>query len=284
MNSKKRIAIVGYGFVGQAVEYGFKNTTNDVLIVDPYKGYSNVDDLHNFSPEFIFISVPTQMGSDGNIDSRTIEAVMREITLTQETCENSVIVIKSTVTPDIINELSSLARVVYNPEFLTERNSLEEFVNPKFHVLGGRKEDLDLVKDLYLYNSNCNPAPFHYMTAVEASLVKYGVNSFLASKVIWFNQWKDMVESLGARYNIVSKAIGSDPRVGHSHTSVPGYDKKRGYGGSCLPKDTNAIFNFSKGTLSVLEEVINVNNEYRKVYELEDREKAQNVRYDKDGQ
>ena len=101
-------------------------------------------------------------------------------------------------------------------------------------------------------------------------------------KVVWFNQWKELTESLDARYNIVSRSIGEDDRIGHSHTKVPGPDGKRGFGGSCFPKDTAAIAAFSKLNdvrLSLLEEVINANSRYRSEYELNDREKEQNIKY-----
>jgi nucleotide sugar dehydrogenase len=277
-----KIAIIGYGFVGKAVEVGFKNLSNEIRIIDPFLGYSDIHTLEDYYPDFTFVCVPTPMGQDGKIDSATIMEVTKQ--LQNMTC--GVVVIKSTVTPDLVKEICKYKRFVYNPEFLTERNALNDFLNPQFHVLGGRPEFTKKVKNLYQYNSNCNPAPFYYMTAVEASLVKYGINTFLAMKVAWFNQWKDLTDSLGARYNVVSNAIGSDTRIGHSHTKVPGSDGKKGYGGSCFPKDTNAIWNFScddfgRPSLSILESVIIANNRYRAEYELDEREIEQKIYFKK---
>lgn len=277
--SKTKIAIIGYGFVGKAVEFGFKNQTNEILIVDPYEGYYNIDDMISFGPEFIFVCVPTPMSDDGSINKSIIFSVVNNLNDV-----NATIILKSTITPDVLKEICVDDRFVYNPEFLTERNAFDDFLRPSFHVLGGTGESMDKVKDLYTYNSNCNPAPFHYMTPIEASLVKYGINSFLATKVVWFNQWKDLVESLGARYNVVSKSIGEDDRIGHSHAKVPGPDGKKGFGGSCFPKDTTAITHFSKVNgvdLSILEEAILANSQYRSLYELDDREKEQNIKYGK---
>lgn len=277
--NKTKIAIVGYGFVGKAVEFGFRNQTNEIMIVDPYQGHHNIDDLISFGPEFVFICVPTPMNDDGSINKSIISSVAKELNDVDAT-----IVVKSTITPDVLEEICVDERFVYNPEFLTERNAFDDFLRPNFHVLGGTSKSMDKVKDLYTYNSNCNPAPFHYMTPIEASLVKYGINSFLATKVVWFNQWKYLVESLGARYNVVSKSIGEDERIGHSHTKVPGPDGKKGFGGSCFPKDTTAITHFSRTNgidLSILEEAILINSEYRSVYELDNREKEQNIRYGK---
>jgi UDPglucose 6-dehydrogenase len=282
MERLTKIAIIGYGFVGKAVEFGFRNSSNDIMIIDPYQGYANIDDMENYHPDFTFVCVPTPMGEDGNINHNTLSNVIHLL----ENMASGTVVIKSTVTPQVITQLCRYKRFVYNPEFLTERNAFDEFLNPKFHILGGHPEFTKRVKNLYKFNSNCNPAPVHYMTPAEASLVKYGINSFLATKVVWFNQWKDMVESVGARYNVVATAIGNDDRIGHSHTKVPGFDGKKGFGGSCFPKDTNAIWNFGfdewgKDVLSVLGEVIRANNEYRSEYQLDQREIEQNISFKK---
>lgn len=278
MKKLTKIAIVGYGFVGKAVEFGFRNSSNDIMIVDPYKGYADIDDIESYAPDFTFVCVSTPMGENGDIDHTNISAVVQKLS----GMASGIVIIKSTVTPDVIDHLCRFKRFVYNPEFLTERNSFDEFLNPKFHIIGGRPEFTNRVKNLYKFNSNCNPAPVYFMTAAEASLVKYGINSFLAAKVVWFNQWKDMTEKVGARYNVVATAIGNDERIGHSHTKVPGFDGKKGYGGSCFPKDTSAIYNYSVSNaspLSVLGQVIESNNEYRSEYDLDDREREQNIRY-----
>lgn len=282
MERLTKIAIIGYGFVGKAVEFGFRNSSNDIMIIDPYQGYANIDDMENYHPDFTFVCVPTPMGEDGNINHNTLSNVIHLL----ENMASGTVIVKSTVTPQVITQLCRYKRFVYNPEFLTERNAFDEFLNPKFHILGGHPEFTKRVKNLYKFNSNCNPAPVHYMTPAEASLVKYGINSFLATKVVWFNQWKDMVESVGARYNVVATAIGNDDRIGHSHTKVPGFDGKKGFGGSCFPKDTNAIWNFGfdewgKDVLSVLGEVIRANNEYRSEYQLDQREIEQNISFKK---
>ena len=270
-----RIAIVGYGFVGKAVKFGFDNIQNEILIVDPYLGHSNIEEIDVFEPDFTFVCVPTPMGDDGSIDASIITEVIREL----NEMNSGTIVIKSTVTPDIITSLVRFKRFVYNPEFLTERNAFDEFINPKFHVIGGDEEFTSRLKTLYEYQSNCNPAPIYFMTIQEASLVKYGINSFLAMKVVWFNQWKDMCENTGARYNVVSNAIGNDNRIGHSHMTVPGFDGKKGFGGSCFPKDTSAIYNYDIN-LTVLKAVIDANNIYRSEYPLGVREIAQGIRYE----
>ena len=277
MKKLTKIAIVGYGFVGKAVKAGFDNSSNEIFIVDP-QGHNDINDLEQFTPDFTFVCVPTPMGEDRSIDDTIIKKVIDKLV----NVPSGVVVIKSTVTPNIAEDLCRFKRFVYSPEFLTERNAIAEFLSPQFHIIGGRPEYTKKVKNLYMFNSNCNPAPVYYMTPSEASLVKYGINSFLAMKVTWFNQWKDLTEKSGGRYSVVSNAIGSDHRIGHSHTKVPGPDGKKGYGGSCFPKDTNAIYNYSVDKmeqLSILGAIIDINNEYRDEYELDDREIEQGVKF-----
>jgi len=269
-----KIAIIGYGFVGKAVKFGFDSPMNDILIVDPEQGYEKIEAVEKFKPDFTFVCVPTPMSEDGAVDATIITKVIRKLRNINSGC----VVIKSTVPPNIIKKLVKFKRFIYNPEFLTERNSFDEFVNPKFHIIGGADEFTRRLEHSYQYDSNCKPAPVYFMSIEEASLVKYGINAYLAMKVVWFNQWKDMCDRVGARYSVVANAIGSDDRVGHSHTTVPGFDTKRGYGGSCFPKDTAAIFTVHPD-LSVLKAVIDANNVYRSEYDLDDREQAQKINF-----
>jgi UDPglucose 6-dehydrogenase len=110
--------------------------------------------------------------------------------------------------------------------------------------------------------------------------VKYGINCYLATKVLWFNQFHDIVTNEGGNFGKVVSAITQDSRVGRSHTTVPGFDGKRGFGGACFPKDTAAFLNIAND-FTVLAEVIKANNEYRKCYEKDSREKEQNINYDR---
>lgn len=270
-----KIGIVGHGFVGKAVDSGF---VCEKIIVDPKLG-NDITVLHNTDAEFIFVCVPTPMGKFGAIDSSIVESTVTYL----KHHTNSIIIVKSTVTPDIIDRLTSDEfgdRVVYNPEFLTERNYKHDFINPSMHVFGGKLEVTRQVANLYYEHSLCNEAPTWHISAIEASFVKYGINTFLATKVLWMNQFYDMITKFGAgSYETISRVMVEDKRIGASHMKVPGIDNKRGFGGACFTKDTAAFSNFTNGAFSVLEEVINKNNEYRNLYELDEREKEQNVSY-----
>lgn len=272
-----KIGIVGHGFVGGAVDYGFTHPDIEKYIVDPKYG-TTIKELCKTDPKFIFVCVPTPMSSDGSIDASIVLSTVKEI---DRRCRFSkpIVILKSTVTPDIIEELSFYnGHLVYNPEFLLEKNAKADFVNPPFHIIGGSSKACFAVSELYEDYSLCNKAPFHYMTAKEASFVKYGINCFLATKVTFFNQLYDACVAEGCNFNKVARAIGADARVGLGHTKVPGFDGKMGYGGACFPKDTAAFVNYNE-SLTLVQEIIRINNGYRKQYELDEREKVQNIRY-----
>ena len=269
------IAIIGHGYVGKAVDHGFSTSQVEKFIVDPLYGTTLEQLKGKVRLDAAFVAVPTPFGANGEIDASIVKDVVRQ--LEHFSCP---IVIKSTTTPDIVDELfRENERVVYNPEFLTEKNALDDFINPPMHILGGSKKHCEKVFNLYESYSQCKPCPVFYMTAKEASFVKYGINSFLATKVLWFNQFKDIVENWDAKYNVIVNAIGTDPRIGHSHTQVPGPDGRKGFGGACFPKDTYAFSMFARGDFAVLDEVIKCNNTYRKAYELDEREREQKVNY-----
>jgi len=271
IEKKINIAIIGHGFVGKAVDYGFPDTSCNKFIIDP-KYQNEIKDLTKYDIDFAFVCVPTPMNNNGSIDSSIIENVLDDISKYTD----ATIIVKSTVIPDVIDNLDF--DFVYNPEFLTENNANQDFVNPSLHVLGGPANLTTKVEDLYNKYSLCKPCPVHHMRPIDASFVKYGVNCFLATKVLWFNQFFDIIEKAGGNFNKIIGAITNDERIDKSHTTVPGFDGKRGYGGACFPKDTNAFLSYAP-EFTVLEEVIKQNNKYRKNYSMDSREKEQNVTY-----
>lgn len=275
MQGKFKIGIVGYGFVGKAVSYGFTNRDVQQYIIDPKLG-TTINDLPE-DCEVVFVCVPTPMGANGRIDSSILEDVYTD--LRDYVSDTTIIVIKSTITPDVISNFAQ-RNVVYNPEFLAEKNALYDFVNPQFHVFGGNGLDNEYIEFVYKKYSLCNPCPTFHVSHVDASFIKYGINTFLATKVTFFNQLYDCVNSHpDANFASIVAAIGSDQRIGQSHTKVPGFDGKRGFGGACFPKDCAALVTYDN-SLTLIQESIRINNQYRSLYELDEREKAQNVHYE----
>jgi len=264
-----KIAIVGHGFVGKAVDYGFPDI--EKIIIDP-KYDTKIEEFD--PPDFAFICVPTPMSDTGEIDTSILESTLKEI---RKYWTWTVVVVKSTVTPNFVKKFKMLD--IYNPEFLTERAANDDFANPQFHVFGGEMTFMMRLKGLYDKYSICSPAPTFFMTAVEASIVKYTINSFLATKVTFFNEIYDLSQSHGANFQKISGAVGTDKRIGHSHSKVPGFDGKRGYGGSCFPKDVSAII--KSNDMPLLSKVHEINNGLRKKFEMDEREREQNVSFEK---
>ena len=281
-SSNLKMGIVGHGFVGKATDFGFnKNVTK--LIIDP-KYNNSIRDLVVFKPEIIFVCVPTPMLSNGFQDSSTVTEVISEIT---DLIPETLIVIKSTITPNVIDKLKNLSSdIVYNPEFLREKHANFDFENTKILILGGEKEDCKKVASIYKNHSICKTQNFHIVDLTTASFIKYSINTFLATKVIYFNELFNLFSELETNdsWQKVIDIISHDERLGSSHMNVPGHDGKRGFGGACFPKDSIALIKFAQSMqidLSVLKSAVKTNNQIRTTYDdLDDREKEQNISYD----
>lgn len=289
LSTKKfKIAIIGHGFVGQAMDYIFSTNRVEKTLVDPKlewakntpymptetgmttlkKSTRDLDkDLNAY-----FICVPTPMGENGEIDTTILDDVMKDLKGV-----SSLIVIKSTITPEVARKYQA-DHIVHAPEFLTEASHKTDAVHPKFHIIGGTEKSVRYLKHVFKNYSLCDNCPVHGMSMVEASMCKYAINSYLAMKVTFFNQLFDMSNENGTNYARIVKAIGSDKRIGKNHTKVPGFDGKRGYGGACFPKDTAALIKSFPG-FTLVEKCVKINNQYREKYELLDREKEQAVSY-----
>ena len=280
-SDKLKIGIVGHGFVGQAVDYAFTHKDVDKFYVDP-KLNTTLDDLIEWQPHLTFICAPTPMSESGFVDASIVEdAALRCFEDTE-----GAVVIKSTITPDVVDRIANsvyeadMKRLCYNPEFLTEGNSKESFVNAPYHVLGGHPQCTADIEQIYNMFSLCKADKYVHLSAPEAAFVKYGVNSYLATKVTFFNQLFDSVNDFGCNWPSVVNTIGMDSRIGQGHTCVPGYDGKRGFGGACFPKDLVAFNKFDNKSLTLLAEVDIINKNYRNEYELGEREKSNNINFD----
>ena len=275
MSRSLKITIIGHGFVGKAIDYAFQYNVQK-QIIDPKIGV-NLSDV-TLNSDVTFVCVPTPMHENGQCDISIISEVIKQI----KQRRSGLIVIKSTVPPDKIENLfrgTAISRMVYNPEFLTERNANEDILNPSMHIFGGDNNATERLEKIYDDYSICKPCQVFHVSATDASFIKYGINTFLATKLIWFNELYDTVNDFGGNFGKIANAVGSDPRIGHSHTRVPGFDNRRGFGGACFPKDVSAFVNFTDH-MPILEYVMNKNNNYRLAYEKNDREVEQNVNYE----
>jgi nucleotide sugar dehydrogenase len=238
------IGLIGHGFVGGAV---YENLKNDYkfLIYDRKPAKANCENIKQVvdNAEVIFVALPTPMYSNGECDLTIIFAVMSEI---YQHYKNNIIILKSTVLPGTCQEIRRRhpdMRIVFSPEFLTEANYIEDFKNCNRMIFGGDARDtaecVRLLQTVF-------PSKYYFTTDWEtAETVKYFINTFLATKVSFANEMKQICDVIGTDYNKVVKLALYDDRIGKSHLKVPGPDGYSGFGGKCFPKDLNALMYFS---------------------------------------
>jgi UDPglucose 6-dehydrogenase len=261
-----KIGIVGQGYVGTAVKAGFQPHYH-VETYDKYDGMKSTVQLSDMVAEcgVIFVCVPTPMNKDGSCHTDIVESVVKEIDEWVSRYHkdiNPIVVIKSTVSPgttDRLNKKYDGVNVIFNPEFLTEMNFLEDFKNQTRIILGGTRKGTNKLRQVY---SKVFPSATIVKTGSKtAEMVKYFVNSFLATKVSFANEMKVICDEIGIDYDKVVEYSTYDERLGKSHWAVPGPDGDLGFGGHCLPKDVSAIVKEFGSEL--LKTVLEVNDKVR---------------------
>ncbi|HNY15857.1 MAG TPA: UDP-glucose/GDP-mannose dehydrogenase family protein [Treponemataceae bacterium] len=226
--------------------------------------------------DVVFIAVGTPPADDGSADLKYVEAVAREVARAMNGYK--VIVDKSTVPVGtgrrvmnwIAEELAKRGAeakgfafdVVSNPEFLREGSAVQDFMHPDRVVIGAESDRAkNLMKDVYrsLY---LNETPYIETNIETAEMIKYASNSFLAVKITFINEVANLCEKLGANVQDVAKAMGRDGRIGGKFLH-PG----PGYGGSCFPKDTQAMARIGRDAgepLSIIETTIEANERQKR--------------------
>jgi len=259
----KKIGIIGRGFVGSAVAHGFSESTGyqaeiKVFDKDPLKSTHSLEELVT-SSEIVFISVPTPSNQDGSINLDILSDCLGEINdiASQLDSCDGIYLIRSTVVPGTtrsFQEKFPKLKLVFNPEFLTERSANFDFISQSRFILGGSDENTKVVSELYRDRFGISVSII--ITDYEsAELTKYVCNTFFATKVSFLNEMRVLSDKVNANWSDVMEGFLRDGRIGHSHSQVPGPDGKLGFGGSCFPKDVQALIQFAEGLdidLSVL--------------------------------
>jgi UDPglucose 6-dehydrogenase len=262
------LGIVGCGFVGSAVASGFDTPNVDSWIVDPKKSTTTLQQLAAIGPHLTFICVPTPESTDGSVNVTIVDQVLADL---NKFAYDGIVVIKSTITPDHLERFVEEydLRIVYNPEFLTEANAHQDFINPSMQILGGVWEECELVERAYVEFSKVKVVPTFKTDIVSASLLKYTINSWLATKVSFMNELYQLHKSSGAKtsWDQFTDMLQRDKRIGDSHLRVPGPDGSFGFGGHCFPKDTAGLLSYADKNnvdLSVLSKAVETNARIRK--------------------
>ena len=252
----KKIGIIGRGFVGAAVEFGFSAQTGcdaQVKIYDknPSKSLHTLKETVNKS-DFIFVSVPTPSNTDGSMHLGILESVLQDIQAVNKRKDN-IILIRSTVIPGTTTKLCKKFKklnIIFNPEFLTERSAKFDFINQSRFILGGRKRNTARVAELYRWRFG-DSVPCIESNFETAEMVKYMNNCFFATKVSFMNEMKQVADKTNVDWDLAVEGFVRDGCIGHSHLAVPGPDGRFGFGGSCFPKDVQAMINFGHHNLNL---------------------------------
>jgi len=270
------IGIIGQGYVGTAIKSGFEKHY-ELETYDKFSTSKSTVNLHDLVllSDIIFVCVPTPMNVDGSCNTEIVEEVVSEINEISISSEsNPIIVLKSTVPPgttDRLNKTYKGISVIFNPEFLTEANFIEDFKNQTRIILGGTRKGTNLLRQVY---SKVFPMAHIVKTgSITAEMVKYMTNAYLATKVSFSNEIKQISDKVGADYDKVVEYATLDDRLGKTHWSVPGPDGDCGFGGHCLPKDINALISVAHKLgieTEVLEAVVETNDKVRENRDWED--------------
>tara|TARA_R110002051_G_C8751729_1_gene500299 strand:+ start:2513 stop:3349 length:837 start_codon:yes stop_codon:yes gene_type:complete len=242
----KKIGIIGNGFVGNSIAFGF-SPTHEIRIhdKDPKRNLNTIKEV--LECDFIFVAVPTPMNEDGSISLAIVEKALTEIATNNKRKDN-IIILKSTMIPGTTDKFIKRypnLNIVFNPEFLTERTAKLDFLTQARMILGGVKRLTKRVAKLFEERfMHCHIIE---TDAITAELIKYMNNVFFASKVSIMNEMKLMCNAIGADWEQALKGFAADQRIGDSHLHVPGPDGKMGFGGSCFPKDINAFISMAEG-------------------------------------
>ena len=257
---KFTVGIIGNGFVGESQAFAFSPTCEiNIFDKDPLKSINTLDEV--LCSDFIFVCVPTPMKKDGSQDFSFIENVF------ENAKKGPIYIIKSTVLPgstkklqDKFNELD----IVFSPEFLTERTSKLDMLTQTRIIFGGDK--ILTKKCEELFSQRFMNRTFIHTDSKTAEYIKYMNNNFFAAKVSIMNEYYRLGKIIGIDWETALYGFAADQRIGDSHLHVPGPDGNLGFGGTCFPKDINALISFAKenGTkMNTLEAAWKTNLEVR---------------------
>ena len=255
-----KLGVIGHGYVGESQSFAF-SPSFDVRVYDKDSLKSTHSLNEVLDSDFIFVCVPTPMKKDGSQDLSFVESFFKTAK------DGPIYIIKSTIIPgttNLLNEKFKNLKIVFSPEFLTERTAKLDILTQTRIIIGGDKDLTSKVRKIY-------DIRFKNKTIIEtdsltAEYIKYMNNTFFASKVSIMNEFYRLANHLGVDWETALYGFVSDQRIGDSHLNVPGPDGKLGFGGTCFPKDINAFISFAKKNnvnMNVLEAAWKTNLEVR---------------------
>ena len=248
-----KLTIAGYGFVGQAHESALKNTF-ELTVYDPALGHTDFG-----KPEGVIVCVSTPQSDTGACYTDNVIDVVGRVD------QDTPVLIRSTVSLEgwqRLKELYPNHKLTFAPEFLRAASAVEDFLATREIYMGG--DAVGFWHAVFRVAFDDNKFTTQVALPEELILAKYFRNSFLATKVAFFNQIYDLCVATGIEYEMVRHVIAADSRIGDSHTTIT---SERGFGGHCFPKDTAAIAytaDLVNVDMSLIKESIKYNKTIRK--------------------
>ena len=234
-----RVAIIGHGYVGEAMEKFFSRRY-ETFIYDPWKGYDSKGLVN--ACDLAVVCVPTPQGANGRCDISIVHSTVQWL-------KTPLILIKSTVFPGTTKKLKAETnkRIVFSPEYLGESQyyTAPEYPHPtdaekhRFFIFGGDKKDTSECIDIFA--PIVGPHPFYYQVdETTAEVIKYWENAWGAMKVTFCNEMAEVCKTFDVDYWEAREGWALDSRVEKMHSAV--FKENRGFGGKCFPKDLMAIY------------------------------------------
>jgi UDPglucose 6-dehydrogenase len=238
-----KIGIVGYGFVGEAISRAHHK--DNLIIKDPKLKHSA--DYPDFvDSDAIYVCVPSPSTSDGHCDTSILEQTLKELLFVLIN-DFIPVICKTTAPPSVYERLQKqYPNIIHCPEFLTAANSVRDYLNSSYFVLGGDTEWCIKAREIIRLGVPMVDDKFLITDIKTSALYKYMMNSYLATKVTFMNDFKNLADAEGVEWNSLKSLALFDIRIGHTHMDVPGPDGKHGWGGACFPKDVTAIIKESE--------------------------------------
>jgi len=239
-----KIGVVGNGFVGQSTRLlGCDSVEVIVYDIVPDKCIPVGTTLEDIgSCDIAFVCVPTPSSKDGTCHTGFVKSVVDDLnSVKQDHCD---VIIRSTVPPGTSKQLGCN----HMPEFLREKSWKNDFITSKEWVIGCNDikdlhfhDKISLLFTLAKENKSIQSDEVYFVSSETSEMLKYTKNSYLAVKVSFFNEIESLCQKLGVDFEEIRSLLVLDDRITESHTHVPGHDDKKGYGGTCLPKDILAL-------------------------------------------
>lgn len=238
-----KVGIIGLGFVGSAIYKSFSLKEINVIGYDKYKdgGIGNIEECLNCN--ILFLALPTKYNS--KLGKYNISALEETCKYLENNNYNGIIIIKSTVEPEVSEELNNKYKlqIIHNPEFLKAISAFEDFHNQKHVVLGKTSNCLDKNVDIVekFYRKYYKGIEVSRCTSTESESMKIFVNSFYSVKIQFFTELYLLCKKNGTDFNKIKKMMIKNKAINKKYSTIPGPDGKISYGGLCFPKDTNAL-------------------------------------------